>query len=105
MNFKYLGHKRKKNIILTEPQVDFITESDGASGGPPGELSPALKAANGPLDVFDPVLSLLHVRRLEIVVLLLLRGDLENQLDRRFPLFDSHMYTTFASLCRSSGVI
>lgn len=85
------------DIILTEPQVDFIWESDGASGGPPGELPPALNAADGPPDVFHPVLSLLHVRRLEEVLLLLFRGDLENQLNRRFHLFDT--YTPVLSAC------
>lgn len=62
-------------------QVDGVGQADRAPRGPPGKLPAPLDAGYGPLDVFDPVLSLLHVRGLEEVILFLLSGDLENQLN------------------------
>lgn len=97
-----MGQYRKHSpeySFLAAPQVDFIREADGASGGLPGELLPTLEACDGPADVFDPLLSLLHVRRLEEVVLLLFRCDLENQLSGSFYLFRHATRTPVLSSC------
>lgn len=70
-----------KKISQNLRQVDCVRQADGASRGLPGKLSPPLQAGDGSLDVLDPKLSLLHMRSLEEVVLLLVCGDLEDQLN------------------------
>lgn len=67
-------------ILQNIPQVDGGGEADGAPRGPPGKLFAPLDAGEGSFYVFDPKFSLLHVRRLEEIILLLVCGNLEHQL-------------------------
>lgn len=67
-------------ILQNVPQVDGAGEADGAPRGPPGKLFAPLDAGEGSFYVFDPKFSLLHMRRLEEMIVLLFRGYLEHQL-------------------------
>lgn len=76
------------------PQIDGLREANGSSCGPPSKLFPPLDAGDGSFYVFDPQFSLLHMRSLEEVILVLVCGNLENQLNR--ALLVSHTYSLFS---------
>lgn len=75
-------------IMRNVPQVDCFLEADRASRGPPGKLFAPLDAVEGSFYVFDPKFSLLHVRSLEEVIVLFVRGNLEHQLREELPASD-----------------
>lgn len=67
-------------ILQNIPQVDGFREANRATRGPPGKPFAPLDAGEGSFYVFDPKFSLLHMRSLEEVIVLLVRGNLEHQL-------------------------
>lgn len=75
-------------ILKNIPQVDGFREADGAPCGLPGKLFAPLDAGEGSFYVFDPKFSLLHVRSLEEVIVLLVRGNLEHQLREELSASD-----------------
>lgn len=75
-------------ILRNIPQVDGFWEADRAPCGLPGKLFAPLDAGEGSFYVFDPKFSLLHVRSLEEVIVLLVRGNLEHQLREELSASD-----------------